>query len=459
MPPINPADASYLLQLHVMRDMDNVYVMQRYFERLVQNAQGGMSLDQVYSDIQGGKLGQEMVWTRQYIQGMQNYLAQAQAAIAEGGTTALNFLRSASSQTAAIGEQALAYVESHPAETATLAGATGQAGIQMAQAGGTATAGTGTAAAGTAAEGSTVAAGAAAEGSTVAAGAAAEGSTVAAGALAEGSTVAAGAVAEGSTIAGAGAVAETAVAAGTVAETAAVATTAVAATEAGAGATLAAGAAGGSWLGPVGIAVGLTIAAAILTVTYVATHKDNPTSVPVVASTHPSSSTFSSSKSSSSDTDSSSTDTDSSSSTSDSSSSDTDSSSTFGGGGGSSSSSSSAAIGIEGRYVITEDKSRFSPGSSEPGDQYGCAERRVPDTITVTIPRAGGITLNYKDDPNSAPFDHDGNFDGTTFEVDYPDLSGINIEGRFEQFGSEVDIADGKLFSGDCTFYFSGKRQ
>ena len=448
MPWINPADAQYLLQQHVMRDMDNVNVMQKCFEIMVKNAQEGFPLNRVYDEIQGGRLGQELVWTRQYIQGMQAYLVRAQAAIAEGGTAALNFLQSARAATAAIGQEAMAYVETHPGESATLAGATGRAGIQY-----------------------TLRAGASA---------ATAGEAPAAGATAGEATLAAGTVAEGSTVA-AGVVAETTVATGAVAETAALTTTAAAGTavaaEAGAGATLATGAASGSWLGPVGIAVGLTIAAAILTATYLATHKDKPTPTVTAAATTSSSSSQSSFSSrsssssssstsssssgsgsdSSSDTDSS--DSDSSSKSSSESSSDTD-SSTLGGGGGSRSSSSSSggATGIDGTYVITEDKTKFSSGSSQPDDPLGCAGRRVPATMKVTRQGTTGIVFTFNEDPNSSAFDHPGDFDGTTFVINYPD-GAEELEGRFEQFGSELDIQDGRYFSGDCTFFFSGKRQ
>src|SRR5205807_6633450 len=98
-----------------------------------------------------------------------------QAAIAEGGTTALNFLRAAGSQTAAIGQEAIVYVEQHPAESGTLAGATGRAAIQYTVRG----------AAGAAGEGTAAATGATVGETTVAAGGAIAETTVAAGAVAE----------------------------------------------------------------------------------------------------------------------------------------------------------------------------------------------------------------------------------------------------------------------------------
>ena len=433
----------------MQRWQDNLTVQQKAYESMLQAAQRGAPLQQEWA-MSEQTLGQNLAASRGHIEAIKTYLAQAQSAIAQGGSSMINFFRTTFQSGPQMVEQGAIFLEQHEAEIAAggtgAIAATGQA-IKYTVASGTATAAEGTAAAGTTA--------AAVGETTVAAGTVAE-TTVAAGTVAE-TTVAA--VAADTTVA-ATVAAETAA----VVETTAVATTAVAATEAGAGATLAGGAAGGSFLGPLGIAIGLTIAATVLTITYVATHKDDAPKTPVVAASTKSSDRDSSSESdsssdteSSSESDSSSSDTDSSSSDSDSSSSDRDSSSSDR---DSSSSSSTSTLGIPGRYVLTEDKGRFSPGSSDSFDSLGCAGRRLPKTIDVELPRSGFIRLFFSGDPGVPAFDHDGTIDSNnTFVVDYPDASGTEIEGRFELFGSEVDLLDGKYFTGDCTFVFTGTRQ
>ena len=157
----------------------------------------------------------------------------------------------------------------HKAEAGGLATAAGHAISVSVGTGAAAGAGSAAAGAGTAA---------AVGEATVAAGAIAE-ATVAAGAIAETTVAAGAAIAETTVAAGGAAVLETAAAAGGAAavETAAVATGAVVVAETGgAGATLAAGGASGSWLGPVGIVVGVVIAGVILGGIYVYTRDDKP---------------------------------------------------------------------------------------------------------------------------------------------------------------------------------------
>jgi hypothetical protein len=122
--------------------------------------------------------------------------------------------------------------------------------------------------------------------------------------------------------------------------------------------------------------------------------------------------------------------------------------------------SAAPIIGIAGVYVITEDPSVFSPGPPDGQDPLGCTGRRVPAQITVSLPSPGLIDLNYSDEPGGPPFDHAGAIDADNrLLIDYPDASGRWVEGRFELFGSEMDLLEGRLYSGDCTFGFTGKRQ
>jgi hypothetical protein len=205
----------------------------------------------------------------------------------------------------------------------------------------------------------------------------------------------------------------------------------------GVGATLAAGGASGSWLGPVGILVGIAITGIVLGGIYVATKGGSDKGKPAAVVTDRSSS----------DSDSSSSDS--------ASSSDRDTSASA-----SDSSSSDSSIDLAGVYVITENTDKFSSGAPSPDDPLGCAGRRVPDKIQVSRGRPNQVFLNYPDEPGSPSFEHDGSLESDgSFQVDFPDASGTNIEGRFETHGSEIDIADGQLFSGDCTFFFTGVRQ
>jgi hypothetical protein len=108
-------------------------------------------------------------------------------------------------------------------------------------------------------------------------------------------------------------------------------------------------------------------------------------------------------------------------------------------------------------FVITEDTSQFSSGAPSPDDPLGCAGRRVPPEIEFRPGRSDQLFLIYVDAPGTPAFSPDGQFfpDGR-FEVDFPDV-GKNVEGRFETSDGTTKLVDGQLFSGDCTFFFTGE--
>lgn len=292
MPPMTPEMLKYMLEQNIQRWSDNLNVQQKVLEYMTRQALQPGAAAQQFEAVQGGTLAEHIVHTRGTIEAMQNYLTQARAALAQGGQVMSNFVARMGNAGVQIADEATVFYSQHQTEVNTLATGAGGTAVQAATtAGAEGAAAAETAAAAGAVGETTVAAGAIGE-TTVAAGAIGE-TTVAAGAIAE-TTVAAGAVAETTVAATGAAIAETTVAAGT-----------VAAAEAGAGSTIAAGAAGGSWLGPVGIAVGITIAAVVAGGIYVYSNSGDDNSTPIVAS---------STSDSSSDTDSSSSESDSSSS-------------------------------------------------------------------------------------------------------------------------------------------------
>ena len=121
-----------------------------------------------------------------------------------------------------------------------------------------------------------------------------------------------------------------------------------------------------------------------------------------------------------------------------------------------------SGITLSGTFVITEDKSRFSPAPfPAPDDPLGCTGRRVPSEIHVTpIDRPPGrITFRFAEEPGSPPFDHPGFIDAShAWSVRYPD-TGTLIEGQFVEANGGTEIVDGHMYSGYCTFFYTGKRK
>ena len=121
--------------------------------------------------------------------------------------------------------------------------------------------------------------------------------------------------------------------------------------------------------------------------------------------------------------------------------------------------STPSILGIPGRYIITEDPNAFSPGVPDGLDPLGCAGRRVPAEIEVALVPVDRIGLTYADEPGGEAFEHVGVIDAENrFTIDYPDASGRNIEGQFVLSGSSIEIRDGRIYSGNCTFGFTGTR-
>ena len=117
-------------------------------------------------------------------------------------------------------------------------------------------------------------------------------------------------------------------------------------------------------------------------------------------------------------------------------------------------------LGILGVWVITEDRTVFSPGTPDALDPLGCAARRVPSEMIVTRPGPGRIDLEYADEPGAQPRSHPGELrPDLTFQADYPDASGINVEGRFVIDNGVTRLLDGRIYSGGCTFGFTGDRR
>jgi hypothetical protein len=265
--PMTPEMMQYWMNLHVERWTDNLNVTQKVYDSLLRSAQQGTPLDTQWEFFSKQTLGQHLAEARGQLEAIKVYLAEARAAAAQGAGGITNFMRTTYQSGVQILQMGGQFIAQHEVEiqqggTGAIA-ATGGA-IQYGIGGGAATAGAageGAAAAGAIGE-TTAAAGAIAE-TTAAAGAVGE-ATAAAGAIGE-ATVAAGAIGEATVAAGGAAIAETTVAAG-----------GVAIAEAGVGSTVAAGAAGGSWLGPVGIVVGIAVAGIIAGGIYVYNHDDKP---------------------------------------------------------------------------------------------------------------------------------------------------------------------------------------
>ena len=124
----------------------------------------------------------------------------------------------------------------------------------------------------------------------------------------------------------------------------------------------------------------------------------------------------------------------------------------------SSSSQAGAGLRTTGVWIITEDKSQFSSGAPSPDDPLGCADRRVPAELRITKTPAGLLNVEFPESPDSSPVPHQGALDDSSgqWTVPYPDV-GTEMEGRFVDVRGETDILDGRLFSGDCTFVFTGR--
>lgn len=260
MPPTDPARAKVFLENTVTRLADNLYVSQKLYNDMLSEAQRGRSLQSIWAGE--SEFGRVMADQRAYIHALKTYLAEARSALAQSGPAIRNFLSTTYRAGVQYRQLAGQFIAQYQAEVqAGGSGAIAATGAALKYyLGGSAAAGTTT---GTAAA------------ATTAAGVAA-GDTVAGGLVAAG-TVAAG-VAAAETVAGGVAAAET------------VATAAAA--EGTVGATLATGATGGSWLGPVGIAIGIAIAVLVVGGVYVYTRRgsDRPATVtPATTATAPSS--------------------------------------------------------------------------------------------------------------------------------------------------------------------------
>jgi len=106
--------------------------------------------------------------------------------------------------------------------------------------------------------------------------------------------------------------------------------------------------------------------------------------------------------------------------------------------------------------VITEDKSQFSPGAPAPDDPLGCANRRLPDELPISK-QGAGLNVQFPEVPGTAPDNHPADLDSAgNWVVPYPD-GDLEMDGRFVENQGETDIVDGHLYTGDCTFFFSGK--
>jgi hypothetical protein len=406
MAPITPEMAKAMLENNIQQWADNLNVQQKALEFMTRDAQRGMPLDQVWEDIQGGKLGESMVHTRGQIQAMQNYLAQARAALAQGGQATMNFVGRMGNAGAAIAEEAGAFYTQHQPEANTLATATGGKVVQY----------TVQSAATTGAEAGT--AGAIGETTVAATGGAIGETTVAA---------TGGAIAETTVAATGGAIAETTVAGGVVAA------------EAGGGGAVVAGATGGSLLGPLGIVVGIVIGGVILGGIYVYSQSGDKKPVAAVS------------------TASSSPDTDSSASDSESSSSDTDSSSDSASSGTASSDTSSS---VAGNPFVAHYAGTFE--GLNPPDQLCPAGEAIASTATVTgVSDSHTITFSVEGhsqdgfinatDVRTTVAD-DGSFSGTSAE-------GFQVTGKFT-FGPDgtATAVRGQLAHPACNAVFDETR-
>jgi len=106
--------------------------------------------------------------------------------------------------------------------------------------------------------------------------------------------------------------------------------------------------------------------------------------------------------------------------------------------------------------VITEDKNQFSPGAPSPDDPLGCANRRLPDELPISK-QGVGLNVQFPEVPGGPRDDHPAKIDSNgNWHVPYPDV-GDEMDGTFVDNQGETDIVNGHLYSGDCTFFFSGK--
>ncbi|MDO8363354.1 MAG: hypothetical protein Q7V88_10700 [Actinomycetota bacterium] len=205
---------------------------------MLRDAQRGFPLQRIWDSVDQTTLGQEMAYCRGQLQAIQTYLVEARSVLAQSGPAITNFLRTTYQSGVQIVQVTGQFLAQHEAEVqAGGSGVMAAAGgaIQYTVGGSAAAAATaGTAAAGTAAAGGVVA------------------ETLAGGVVAA-ETVAAATAAEGTV-----------------------------------GATLATGAAGGSWLGPMGIAIGLAIAGLVAGGVYVYTHSGSNRPATVATETAPS---------------------------------------------------------------------------------------------------------------------------------------------------------------------------